>query len=366
MIITYIHATLLEDQIRTQIRCRNFVDAINRTGLHRANLLEMDAFIQNSAVAQKMCAESDILVIYRYLFGSIFTAIQYWKAREKKVIVDFDQAINYLTPEMPGYSFWVEGAPLANHGYREMHVDNKIDPPALEQFKWGLGMVDAATVPSARLADDWAQYTTIYEVPDYLNTSQYPISPKYDQNEIWIGLGQNTQFSSFINSGLCVAMEKICKQYPQVRLAICEQKNNGHTRLNIDPAQMVIYSPYEFDEWMNILLKLDMGLAPIYGHFDQRIGPINLLEFMIAKIPWVATEQLTFHELTQYGTWVQNSPGEWETAIHNIVSRLDVYQKKAIREPFLFALCQDVRANIDKVLRVYAGIIAQSSGKGVL
>ena len=161
--------------LRVQIRCRNFADAINRIGWHHANLLDLDAFAQNTPEAQKICADSDLLVIHRYLYGPILEAIEYWKARDKKVIVDFDQAINYLTPDIPFYSFWMQGKPLEILcASAERAHANPIDPIPLEQFKWGLGLVDAAVVPSTRLVVDWSPFTNVYEIPDYLNTDQYP------------------------------------------------------------------------------------------------------------------------------------------------------------------------------------------------
>ena len=365
MIITYVYSNRLEDQIRVQLRCRNFADAINRTGSHHANLLDINSFIQNTQTAQKMCAESDILVIYRYIYGPILTTIQYWKARKKKVIVDFDQAIDHLTPGMPGYYFWLKGTPLPACTSENKHPENPIVPIPLEQFKWGLGIVDAATTASARLANDWSQFTCVYEIPDYLNTFQYPVLEQPHKDEIWIGLGHNTQYTSFKNSGLSVAMEYICQQYPQVKLVLFDQGDFPDRQLKIDPAQVVVYSPPIFDEWVNVLLKLDIGLAPIYGDYDLRSGPVKLLEFMIAKIPWIATEHPTFRNMAQYGYWVQNSPDAWENAILNVVTQLAVYQKRADGESFSFALGQDVSENIEKVLRIYSVIINKAPGQRI-
>jgi hypothetical protein len=353
LIITYIYSDQVEDRIRIQLRCRNFADAINRTGSSRANLLELNAFTQNTSEAQRMCAESDLLVIYRYLYGPILTAIQYWKAREKKIIVDFDQAINYLTPEMPEYSFWWQGVSLAVSGPEK----GLFDAIPLEQFKWGLGMVDAATVASARLADDWSQFTPVYELPDYLNTNQYPLAEKAHENEIWLGLGQATQLISFKNSGLGSAVAAICREFPQVKLVLSDLEKFSSLGLSINPRQIVVYPPYFFDEWVNILLKLDLGLAPISGDYDLRLSQASLLEFMTAKIPWIATEQSPFHQFSQYGLCVKNSPEAWKNALLEMINRLAVYQKKATREPFLFALGQDLNANLEKVLKIYAAII---------
>jgi hypothetical protein len=356
LIITYIHSNRVEDRLRVQLRCRNFADAINRMRTSRANLLELNAFTQNTPEAQRMCAESDLLVIYRYLYGPILTAIQYWKAREKKIIVDFDQAINYLTPEMPEYSFWWQGVSLVASDH-EKSLENLFDSIPLEQFKWGLGMVDAATVASARLADDWSQFTPVYELPDYLNTNQYPLVEKAHENEIWLGLGQAIQLISFKNSGLGDAVEAICREFPQVKLVLSDLEKFSGLGLSIDPRQIVVYPPYFFDEWVKILLKLDLGLVPISGDYDLRQSQASLLEFMTAKIPWIATEQLPFHHLSQFGICTKNSPEAWKSALVEMINRLSIYQKKATREPFLFALGQDLNANIEKVLKIYAAII---------
>ena len=354
MIVTYIYSSYSADQIRAQFRCRNLVDAINRTGLHRANSLGMNSFIQNTADAQKVCSESDILVIYRYLYGPILAAVQYWKARDKKVIVDFDQAVNFLTKDQPEYSFWFEGVPLEDH---TLGNESLIDPIPLDQFKWGLGMVDAATVPSGRLADDWSQITDIYQVPDYINTYQYPGLNQNLENEVWIGLGSNVNYDGLKKSGLLAALENICQRHARVKLILCNLENHLDVSLDIDPSQLKIYTPRFFEEWVSILLKLDIGLAPTYGNFDLRLGSGRLLEYMISKIPLIASEQPAFQEWSQYGQWVKNTSNDWETAILNTVDQLDVYKNKAAKDPFLFAISKDVSANIDKVIKIYASII---------
>jgi hypothetical protein len=118
-----------------------------------------------------------------------------------------------------------------------------------------------------------------------------------------------------------------------------------------------MYSPRCFEDWVGILLSLDIGLLPIQGDYDLRLGSYDLLEFMLAKIPWIASEEPTFHKFSQFGQWVCNTPSAWENSILNTVEQLDAYQKKAVSDPFLFALSQDISANIDKVLNVYSVII---------
>ena len=349
MIVTYIYANYPADQIRIQTRCRNVADAINRTGIHRANLLDMNSFVQNTAVAKKVCGDSDLLIIYRYLYGPILTAIQYWKARDKKVIVDFDQAFDYMTDDNPAYSFWHEGVPVEDFGAC-------IDPPPVEQFKWGLAMMDAATVPSVRLVDDWSSFTNVYKVLDYINTYQYPTLNQDHGNEIWVGLGNRAGYDSFEKSGLLTAMENVCRKRPQVRLVLYDMEEAFNT-LDISSKQLRLYAPCYFEEWVNILLGLNIGLIPSHGEYDLRLGSYDLLEFMISKIPWIVSEEPALHKLSQYGQCAQNTPAAWENLILNTVDQIDVYERKSAGDPFLFALSQDLSVNIDKILKVYASII---------
>lgn len=356
MIVTYIHSTCAEDQIRVQLRCRNFADAINRTRVHSAHLLELDAFIRNTPEAEQLCSASDLLVIHRYVFGPVLPVIQYWKARDKKVIVDFDQALNHLTPDLPGYTFWMEGNTQVGFAAYRNH-SNELP---LEQFKWGLGMLDAATVSSSRLADDWSRLTTIYEIPEYLNTYQYPASEHGRGTEIWVGLGNTSPFSSLEQSGLLAAMQQVCQKRPQVRLIWSDAYNDLPRQLDLPAEQVQAYARHSFEDWVNALLKLDLGVFPMAGNYDLRLSSIHLLEFMLSKIPWVASGYPGFREYSKYGVWVKNSAEAWENALLHMVDHLGAYRKKASGEAFLFALGQDISVNVDKVLRVYTSILTQA------
>src|SRR5215216_4909516 len=221
MIITYIHSNFPEDALRVQLRCRNFADAINRISWHGANLLDLESFIQNTPEAQRVCASSDLLVVHRYLFGPVLQAVEYWKARDKKVVVDFDQAINSLSPDIPSHSFWMQGSPLRSTAYENGSSKNQVETMPLEQFKWGLGLIDAAIISSMRLVVHWSPFTNVYEIPDYLNTDQYPAF-KQAHEKIWVGLANSARMTSVRNSGLLTALESICRERPEVQLVLSD------------------------------------------------------------------------------------------------------------------------------------------------
>jgi hypothetical protein len=108
-------------------------------------------------------------------------------------------------------------------------------------------------------------------------------------------------------------------------------------------------------------MKLNIGLVPIYGDYDLRLGRINLLEFMVSKIPWIASNQPAFREFSRLGRLVENSAEAWETAILKAVDNMDDLQFWAAGEPFLYALSQDVNENIDKVLKLFTYILNQTN-----
>jgi hypothetical protein len=351
MVVTYIYCNNPADHVRIQVRCRNFADAINRTGgAHRANLLDMDAFTQNTPHAKKVCGESDLLVIYRYLYDTILTAIQYWKARDKKVIVDLDQAVNYLTETSPAHSFWFEGQPMAGCGENS----NPIDPAPIEQFKWGLALLDAATACSPRLADDWSRFTNTYTVLDYINTDQYPALNHSHNGEIRLGLGYHARAEGLAESGLLAAINSICHKNPQVKFVLC-----GTDMPDVDPRQIMMYSPQHFEDWVGILSTLDIGLMPTHGEYDLRLGFYDLLEFMVSKIPWIASAGSPLQSLSAYGLYAKNTSIAWETAILDMVEQIDFHRKKAHGIPFLFALSQNLGSNLNTVLNAYKAILHQ-------
>lgn len=337
MVITFICCNRPTDSLRVQVRCRNLADAINRDGQHRANLLDMKSFVENTSRAQRLCGESDLLVIYRYLYDSILTVVQYWQARDKKVIVDFDQAFDLLPPDSPDAPFWREGRPVEGC----FNSPNHIAPPPLEQFKWGLAILDAATVGSYRLADDWARFTKIYTLPDYLNTDQYPALNQTREGEIRLGLGYRARISAAASSGLLTAIERVCRQYPLVKFVEFDQPCAG------------------LDEWVSHLSTLNIGLAPAHDPYDMRLGSYDLLEFMISKISWLASSNAQFQSLSAYGDLVKNTAADWETALLDAVDNLEARREEAGGTAFLFALSHNLASNLTAVLQVYDAILCQ-------
>ncbi len=355
MNITYVYSSCPSDQRFIRSRCKDIGEAIERTGWHTVRYLLLDDFVANSEAAQEACQDADLLVIHRYLYGPVLSAVQYWKARDKKVIIDFDEAFDLLAPDQPGFHFWneEENADFRAGGTQNIHA---ADFSPLEQFRWGLKMVDAATVASARLADDWSNHVRTILLPDYLNLDRYLTLRQDHPNEIWIGLdGTGLSAESLWSSGVLPALEQVALENPKVRVWLAGL--DVPTRI---PKKQLLEVPLQtIDHWHSLLASLDIGLAPVTDPYGLRLGRWRVLEYMALKIPWIGSDSLPYRELSRYGWLIPNTIESWRYALVEMLSHIDVYRDEAVREPFLYALSQDVHENVSKVLEIYHTILSK-------
>jgi glycosyltransferase involved in cell wall biosynthesis len=358
VIVTYIHSRNQVDQPRVQVRCRNMVAAIRRTGWHQAHLLDLESFVSNTPRAREICSASDLLVIHRYLYGPVIRMLQSWKAYDKKVIVDIDEPVDRFSPQEQAYDFWMKGIPLDESANAFIEEDRIIDPPPIEQFRAGLRLTDGASVSSARLGDDWSAFVNVFHVPDYINLDQYLTIKQEHAGEVWLGLSARQMSPTCLeNSGLRAALECVCRQRKQVRLCLIGFPQQAVDKLEISKEQKRFIPNYSLEEWPRLLASFDLGLAPADGEADIRTGWQRVLEYMVMKIPWIGSDLPPNRELSRYGWLVQNSPQTWERGLLEVIDHLEVYRSDAAGEPFLFALGQDVNENIGKVLEGYASIL---------
>jgi len=359
MNVTFVHSNRRADQHRVQTRCRNLAVAIRRTGWHQASLVGLDDFVNNTPAAREACEQADLLVIHRYLYGPVIRAAQTWKSRDKKVVVDIDEALDRLPPETSGYRFWQQGVPL--ECCTSNPDGNVIRPLPIEQLRLGLRMTDGVTVASVRLADDWAGAASVMHIPDYINLDQYLTIKQEHGRETWIGLnGEGLGLDCLERTGLKSALESVCAQRENVRLMLIGFADETVAGLNVSAGQKKVLPASPVEEWPRLLAQFDLGIAPADREHGSRSGWQRALEYMVMKIPWVGSDLPLHRELARFGWMVQNTSPAWERALLEVVDHLDVYRSEATGEPFLFALGQDVNENISKVLAAYASILYKS------
>ena len=358
MKIVFVFADSEEEWNSSEWRCAVPYRAINRSGLHRASLLSIHDFANHTPQAQEVCNAADVIVVERNLFGPVLSAIQYWKARDKAIVANFDDAYSLMPPSNLNYQFWGEGVSRT--------TGEKIQPPPLTQFKWGLRMVHAAIVPSRRLAEDWQSYTNMFYVPNYIDLSLYQNVSSEQHEGIVIGWGGSiSHLQSFVDSGVAEALRRVCRARPQVKVMICGNDLRIPKALGL-PAKQVILQPWvSYREWPSVLSRFDIGLAPLAGEYDERRSWIKVLEYLVMKIPWIASEGSPYQEFRSYGWLVKNTSLSWERVLLDVVDHLVEYKEEASRDAYLTGISKAIDDNIDNILKPLAMVYQEALGKPI-
>src|SRR4030067_3320976 len=285
-------------------RCAIPARAINRTRRHHAKLVNIADFGSHAPAAIGACQPADVIVVQRNLVGAVLSAIQHWKGQGKVVLADFDEAYNLIPPTHPAHTYWIQG--FVN-GSDDRVTTAKIDPPPLTQFKWGLKMVDAATVPSKRLASDWQAYTNMLYLPNYIELSSYQDTLPEPHQDIVIGWGGSlSNLQSFTDSQVIQALQRVCHARPQVKVMISGSNRQFFAGLPLPPEHKILHPCVPSSERPNLLSNFEIGIAPLHGPYDERRSWIGLLEYMVMKIPWVASDGPAYNDLRSYGCLVYN------------------------------------------------------------
>ncbi len=357
MRVLYVYADTPVEWNCSEWRCAVPARAINRLPGHSAELLSLADFARDEPQARELCDAADVIVVQRTLVGPVLQAIERWKARGKTLIADFDDAYHLMPPTNPSFAFWREGRALRFDG----GPAERIDPPPLQQFRAGLRLVHAATVPARLLAQDYSHLTSVHLVPNYLDLEKYLGVPRQAHEGIVIGWGGSlSHLRSFTESGVLLALKRVCRDRPQVRVVINGGDRRIFDELPLPRAQKELRPWVPYSRWPRQLAEYDIGLAPLFGAYDLRRSWIKPLEYMVMKIPWVATRAAPYEGLAPYGKLVENRPRDWEQALLQIIDDLPTQRAAAAGEPYRFALAQSVDRNADSILATYESI-AQSA-----
>ncbi len=356
MKLAYIASSEHDDFSGIEKRCAAQVRAINRTGRHAAQLLDLQEFTSNSLSARRLCEQSDMIVIYRDIWGKdMLAAIERWRARDKIVIADVDAAYDILPVEHEYYPLWMEG--------KVRGLSERIVPPPAVQFKWGLQLVNGAVVPSGLLGDDWRAFTSVEVVPDYIDLEKYITVDTREHSGIIMGWkGGPAQFASFENSGALEAVVNVCSAREEARLLICTGQKELLEKIGIPSKQLVVIPDCSDEAWQKGLSAVDIGLAPLFSDFDHRTGTGPLLEYMVLKIPWAASRGFAYHDLQPYGWLVENSTESWTRVLLDMVDHIDDYRSEAGQAAYLFGLSQSIDENINLIIDTYARIANNAPG----
>lgn len=359
MNVLYVYADTPHEWNCSLHNCVIPADAINRTGDHHASYFHINQWTQNSEEIQRICSASDIIIVERNFFGDVLTMMQYWKVRGKTIIAIFDDAYQLMHPENISYRFWTFGEMTVQDENGVKKTIN-MNPPPLEQFKWGLRIAKATQVVSKALAEDWSPYSNTFVVNNFLPIERYmnvePLFP-HDEKNIVIGwCGSMSHVSSFTDSGVLPALRKICKRYPNVSILFTGDQRN-YDNLDVPASQKKYQNFVPAEQWESLVKSLDIGLAPLSGEYDKRRSWIKCLEYMALKVPFIASNYPTYDQLKDYGVFVKNDQWEWEKKLCGMIENYSQHKERAETEGYQFALKQSSDNNIRNTLAIYQKLI---------
>jgi len=352
---------------------------------------------------------ADVIIVQRnVIHPRVYDAMAYWQGMGKPVVVDLDDAYHFLPWSNPARPFWflkplpdVDGVEREGAGIR-----------LLEE---GLVRADGLVAPNKLLLADW-EYASgnSYFIQNYAEPSWWGVPPPgpwvpsgqqhwtcKDDDRLWpvkwwrdrnrtvrglpprsilkkgLGIkdrivigwgGSMSHYDSFWGSGLMQAIPKISARYPEVLWMICGGEKRLYEQLEVPARQKFWQHGVPPQQWPEIVCRFDVGLAPLYGPYDQRRSWIKGIEYALAGTPWVATRGETYKGLIDWPAGLQGpeSAEWWEDSLEVILSDLEGWQDKAeallpeARKRFI------IDNNLDKYSQAINQMIAdkQQAGQG--
>jgi glycosyltransferase involved in cell wall biosynthesis len=328
-------------------------------GIHSADTFNISQLNLWTPEVVESIEKADLVLIERNLFGDALIREMQIFLQNKPVVLIWDDSYENIAFENASYSFWHDS--IVQRQNDKGQIENiKIFPHNVTQLRRAARLAKAYIGPSRLLAEDWSKYTNAYRIYNYLDLDRYPedAEPLYPFKGITIGwCGSLSHVSSFTDSGIIPALTYIGRKYDNVRIMTGGDKRI-YDKINL-PNERKIFSSYVPDEqWASLQKSIDIGIAPLTSPFDRRRSHIKVLEYMLLKIPWIASNFETYEELGEYGHLIENGVDNWKKAMCDAIENIDQYRELANGKAYEFAKEQTYEKNIDKLIAVYQHIIS--------
>lgn len=299
-------------------------DAINRSEKHQAKLIHVSGFEDYlSPVIQELIAPADIIVFQRNLINeNVMDGIQYWQGMGKPVAVDLDDAYHILPWSNPAHRFWIERED-------ERHVD---------MLERGLSICNALIAPNRLLLNDWQHVAKGYLLRNYSEKKWWENLKSRDEmkkqygieDKIVIGWGGSvSHYDSWMGSGIYDAAKSIANEFPNALFMVCGNDDRVFHYLPVPNRQKRLQHGVPPNQWPQIVKTFDIGIAPLFGPYDQRRSWIKGIEYLHAGVPWIGTVGEPYSDISHLGVLVENNAMRWEAALHNMIVDLKNQQKIA-------------------------------------
>jgi len=321
--VIFVYADSAAEWNCSQWRSLTPSSGLNRAG-HKAKLIHHSGFLNYLDPAiQDLVAPADVIVFQRNIISEqAIDALQYWQGMGKPVAIDLDDAYQMLPWSNPAHKFWFE----------------RLDGEALKLLERGLSHSDGLMAPNRLLLSDWSHCTRGFYLQNYAETSWWDNLPsrkslKGEQGldgKIVIGWGGSvSHYDSWWGSGILKAARGICKRHKDVVWMICGNDARIYHDLPVPMSQKMLQPGVPPEQWPKIVKHFDIGVAPLFGPYDQRRSWIKGTEYLLAGVPWIGTEGEPYQDIANFGTLVQPGLDAWEDAIEDMIVNLRELQAGA-------------------------------------
>ena len=288
---------------------------------------------------QEVCGAAEVIVVQRnLLIKDVWDACDYWRGLGKVVVADLDDDYPHLCPQNPAYRFWIQDA---------TKLKERTGYTPIEALTEGFRHVDALVSPNELILQDWSEILPGYWLPNYAQWKWWKkIKQKtlpVDDEPIVIGWGGSvSHFDGFWFSGLREAIPIINREYPRVMWKIC----GGDKRIkkffdDLAPGRWTDQEGVTPDLWPQQVASFDVGIAPLCGpgapqaeSYDQHRSWLKSVEYLLAGVPWVASDGIVYEKLDGRGGFlVENSGKAWTEGLRRVLDDLERYKatsKKAM------------------------------------
>lgn len=327
--VVWIYADTEKEWNCSAWRCLTPSDAFNKhndKGFF-GKLIHSSGFISNflDPAVQDWIAPADVIVFQRNIISeAAFNAMEYWMGLGKPVVVDLDDAYQSLPYANPAKNFW---------HFRE-------EGKALRMLEHGIKISNGLLAPNKLLLLDYHKMTgcNTYYLPNlaekgwWMNLKSRTKQKKMFglQDNIVIGWGGSvSHYDSWWGTGIREAASKVCRRHPEVVWMICGNDSRIRDQLPVPKNQTFVQDGVPPEDWPQIVKTFDIGVAPMYGFYDQRRSWIKGIEYLLAGVPWIGTQGEAYNALSELGTLIPNGEDHWEESLEHMITNLKDEQRKA-------------------------------------
>jgi len=279
----------------SNFRCAIPSDALQRAG-HKVSIIHVRQWMEQTEACRKICSGADIIHLQRVLITETHKHIRYWRSLGKAVTCDWDDGYRLIHPTNAAAKFWLDGKVTVKL-QGGIEYDRKLEEHPIEQFKKGLQICTAGITPSEILSESWDDTAPTFVVKNYLDEELYRRAHKQDNSpDILLGWGGSLSHTeSFRDSGIEEALQQILQERDNVYLLIIgDQRVVEQIPVPMNKVKFMPYVPWW--EWQKVLMRYDIGLAPLAGDYDDRRSSLKVEEYLLAGLPFVASKSPVYKE----------------------------------------------------------------------